>query len=172
MRKIGSGISGRRTCCGPATRSWPPPHLLDGAKGAVAVLFADIYEPDIAIVAAAGALLGHCFHLAEVEAARASRSRLASFWHCLCRSVGSHVPPGCWQPFCFGIRPCPLCWPWRRPRYVWWLANPQRTEFVAAMAILVWIRHHQNIRRLILGEEAKIGFPARINGRGTLSVGA
>jgi len=42
------------------------------------------------------------------------------------------------------------------PLYMWWLADPQRTEFAIAMAALVWIRHWQNIKRLITGAEAKI----------------
>ena len=42
------------------------------------------------------------------------------------------------------------------PLYMWWLADPQRTEYAIAMAVLVWIRHWENIRRLLRGEESKI----------------
>ena len=43
------------------------------------------------------------------------------------------------------------------PAYAWWLADPQRAELAAFMAVLVLIRHHANIRRLLKGEEPKIG---------------
>ena len=43
------------------------------------------------------------------------------------------------------------------PFYAVWLADPQRTELAGFMAILVILRHHANIRRLIKGEEPKIG---------------
>ena len=42
------------------------------------------------------------------------------------------------------------------PVYMWWLADPQRKEFAIAMALLVWMRHWQNIRRLATGAESKI----------------
>ncbi|MDP6342317.1 MAG: glycerol-3-phosphate acyltransferase, partial [Alphaproteobacteria bacterium] len=38
-----------------------------------------------------------------------------------------------------------------------WLADWQRMELAAFMAVLIFIRHHQNIRRLMRGEEPKIG---------------
>ena len=43
------------------------------------------------------------------------------------------------------------------PFYAVWLADPQRTELAGFMAILVILCHHANIRRLIKGEEPKIG---------------
>ena len=61
VRKIGSGNIGATNVLRTGNKKLAAATLvLDGAK-AVAVLFADIYEPDIAIVAAAGALLGHLF---------------------------------------------------------------------------------------------------------------
>ena len=35
--------------------------------------------------------------------------------------------------------------------------EPKLIEVAAALAVLVWARHHQNIRRLLRGEEPKIG---------------
>jgi len=37
------------------------------------------------------------------------------------------------------------------------LADPQRAEFAIVLAVLIWFRHGPNIRRLIRGEEVKIG---------------
>ena len=37
------------------------------------------------------------------------------------------------------------------------LGDPQIAEFAAIVAVLVWIKHHGNIRRLLAGTEPKIG---------------
>jgi glycerol-3-phosphate acyltransferase PlsY len=38
-----------------------------------------------------------------------------------------------------------------------WLASEAHVWTFAALALLAWIRHHANIRRLLKGEESKIG---------------
>ena len=43
------------------------------------------------------------------------------------------------------------------PAFAWWLADPQIVEFDAFMAVVIWLRHAGNIRRLVRGEESKIG---------------
>ena len=43
------------------------------------------------------------------------------------------------------------------PLYAAWLADPQRTELAGFLAVLVITRHYANIRRLIKGEESRIG---------------
>ncbi len=44
------------------------------------------------------------------------------------------------------------------PAYVWYLVGDlQRVEFAALLALLVVIRHHANVRRLLGGEETRIG---------------
>jgi acyl phosphate:glycerol-3-phosphate acyltransferase len=42
------------------------------------------------------------------------------------------------------------------PIAAWFLANRQIAEFALFITILVWLRHHENIRRLLKGEESKI----------------
>jgi acyl phosphate:glycerol-3-phosphate acyltransferase len=38
----------------------------------------------------------------------------------------------------------------------WLLTDPQRAELITVIAVLVILRHHGNIRRLLRGEESKI----------------
>ena len=42
------------------------------------------------------------------------------------------------------------------PLAAWFLADPQRAGLAALIAVLVWIRHHENIGRLVRGQESKI----------------
>jgi len=43
------------------------------------------------------------------------------------------------------------------PVYAIWLGTPAMIWFGIGVAVLVWIRHHENIRRLLSGIEPKIG---------------
>ncbi|HJN24799.1 MAG TPA: glycerol-3-phosphate acyltransferase, partial [Rhodospirillales bacterium] len=43
------------------------------------------------------------------------------------------------------------------PFYAWWLIGPEVTVLAALLAILSIIRHHENVTRLLKGEESKIG---------------
>ena len=43
------------------------------------------------------------------------------------------------------------------PAYAWYFADPQRTEFAALLAIVIWLKHGGNIKRLLTGTETKIG---------------
>ena len=43
------------------------------------------------------------------------------------------------------------------PIYAYFLADLQRAELAAFLALLIFIRHHQNIARLLKGQEPKIG---------------
>ena len=62
LRKTGSGnIGATNVLRTDNKRLAAATLLLDGAKGVVAVLVAKLFGPDIAIVAATGAFLGHLF---------------------------------------------------------------------------------------------------------------
>jgi glycerol-3-phosphate acyltransferase PlsY len=42
--------------------------------------------------------------------------------------------------------------------WAWYLVHDlQLAQFAAVVAVVVWLKHHENIRRLLKGEESKIG---------------
>ena len=43
------------------------------------------------------------------------------------------------------------------PVFAWFIATRQLAGVALLLAVLVWVRHHQNIRRLVTGEEPRIG---------------
>jgi Predicted membrane protein len=43
------------------------------------------------------------------------------------------------------------------PVAAWLIATRQLAAVVLFLAVLIWLRHHQNIRRLLAGREPKIG---------------
>ena len=47
------------------------------------------------------------------------------------------------------------------PPFAYFLADLQRTELALLIAVIVVLRHHQNIRRLLTGREPKIGASAK-----------
>ena len=48
------------------------------------------------------------------------------------------------------------------PLLAWWLRGDlQLVEFAAILAVLIWSRHLGNLRRLLRGEESKIGLGKR-----------
>ena len=160
IRAIGSGNIGATNVLRTGNKKIAAATLLlDGAKGAIAVLIAQNYGPDTAIVAAAGALIGHLFPV----------------WLKFCGGKGVATTLGILLALSLPVGGL-ACATWllaaalfrysslsalialaASPLFMWWLTDPQRTEFAIAMTVLVWLRHRKNIRRLLRGEETKIG---------------
>lgn len=133
--------------------------LLDGGKGAAATLIGYRYGQDIAIVASAGAILGHMFPVwlgfrGGKGVATAMGILLGLSWQ-----VGL-LAMGTWLAVAAIFRYSSLSALVAvalAPAYLLWLADPQRFEFAIFLAVMVWLRHADNIKRLLTGKESRIG---------------
>ncbi|MEH6632772.1 MAG: glycerol-3-phosphate 1-O-acyltransferase PlsY [Halopseudomonas aestusnigri] len=161
IRKIGSGNIGATNVLRTGRKGLAFATLVcDSGKGAAAVLIALLWGPDIALIAALGAVLGHLFPVwLKFKGGKGVATTLGV------------VIALSWQ---VGIIAC-LAWfvtaitlrisslsalmaMLATPIAVWFLhSDLQMVELTAILAILVWGRHHENIRRLLKGQEPKIG---------------
>jgi glycerol-3-phosphate acyltransferase PlsY len=133
--------------------------LLDAAKGLVAVLLARYYGPEAAVAAGAGAVLGHVFPVwLGFKGGKGGATVLGVF-------LGL-----CWPVAVIGA----LLWLMTAAifRYsslatllatalaaasAWWLSPRPVAMLATVLVLLVWSKHHENIRRLLAGTESKIG---------------
>ncbi len=160
IRKVGSGNIGATNVLRTGSKPLAALTLvLDGGKGAAAVLVAASWGPDIAIVAALGVLLGHLFPIwlgfrggkgvATGLGILLGLSWPAGLLACLTWLLVAGLTRYSSLSALVALGLAPV--------FLWQLADPQKTEFSVLMAILVWLRHGGNIRRLLAGTEARIG---------------
>ncbi len=160
IRDIGSGNIGAMNVLRTGNKWLAALTLLfDAGKGAVAVLIAGRFGPDMAVLAGAGAVVGHLFPLwlrfrGGKGVATALGVLAAIAWEVALLAVLTWLAIA--LIFRYGSLASMVSLA-AAPFYAVWLADPQRTELAGFMAILVILRHHANIRRLIKGEEPKIG---------------
>lgn len=159
IRKVGSGNIGATNVLRTGNRKLAAATLLlDGAKGAVAALIAGLWGPDMAILAAAGAMLGHCFPVwlkfnGGKGVATALGIIIAIAW-----PVGL-LACATWLALAALFRYSSLAALGAlalAPVYAWYLADPQRMQLALFIAFLVWLRHRTNIVRLLRGQESRI----------------
>lgn len=143
--------------------------LLDGGKGAIAVLIAGLFDPLLAVVAGGGAMLGHIFPVwlgfkGGKGVATALGTLLAIMWPvgvlcCLIWLVMAVLFRYSSLAALTAIAAAPvLAWALSGVAIfgaVW--TDLPRAALALFIAVLVFIRHDGNIRRLLHGEEPKIG---------------
>lgn len=176
IRKIGSGNIGTTNVLRTGRKSLAAATLLcDALKGTVAALLArQFVGPDAALIAGFAAFLGHLF---PVWLGFKGGKGVATYLGIL---LALAWPVGIafalvWLAMAFTLRysslsalTASLVSP-----FVLLAIGDNRTALVfGAMSLILWIKHHENIGRLVSGKESKIGAkssaaPAADSGGGT-----
>ena len=160
IRKIGSGNIGATNVLRTGRKGLAAATLLlDAAKGTVAVLVGKSFGPDIAVIAAWGAVLGHLFPVwlrfhGGRGVATALGVILALSWQAGLAALMVWIAVAALFRY---SSLAALVAAAAAPVIAWFIATQQLAEFFALIAVLVWMRHAGNIRRLIRGEESRIG---------------
>lgn len=133
--------------------------LLDGGKGAVAVIAAQYWAPDSIPYAAAGAFLGHLF---PVWLHFKGGKGVATFFGIMLALNLSLGLAGCatWLLVAFTLRYSSLAALVSAafsPLYAYFLLGTTAALLAGVLAVLIFWRHASNISRLIDRSEPKIG---------------
>jgi len=162
IRNIGSGNIGATNVLRTGNKKLALATLvLDGAKGAVAVFLARWFflDPVLPVIAGAAAFIGHIFPVwLKFKGGKGVATALGT-WLALAWPIGV-LACLTWLVVALVFRFSSLSALLAvalAPVYAIWLGTPALIGFGIGVAILVWIRHHENIRRLLKGEEPKIG---------------
>ena len=159
IRKVGSGNIGATNVLRTGSKKLAAATLLlDGAKGAVALLIAGIWGPDMAVLAAAGAMLGHCFPVwlkfnGGKGVATALGILIAIAWPVGVLACATWLAVAALFRYSSLAALTALA---LAPVYAWYLADPQRMQLALFIAFIVWLRHRGNIVRLLRGQESRI----------------
>ncbi len=160
IRAIGSGNIGATNVLRTGNKKLAAATLLlDGAKGAVAVLIAQTWGQDMAVMAAGGAMLGHCF---PIWLKFKGGKGVATFLGIMLAIVWPAGIACCltWLAVAALFRfssLAALIAVIAAPLYAWYFADFQIMYLAGLMALLVVFRHHENIGRLFAGTEPRIG---------------
>jgi glycerol-3-phosphate acyltransferase PlsY len=170
IRSIGSGNIGATNVLRTGNKGLAlATLLLDGGKGAIAVLIAGLFDPMLAVLAGGAAMLGHNYPVwlgfkGGKGVATALGTLLAIAWPvgALCcliwlvtallfrySSLASLTSVAAAPVLALALSGVPILGAVR--------ADLPRAALALFIAVLVFIRHDGNIRRLLRGEEPKIG---------------
>tara|TARA_R110002110_G_scaffold284986_2_gene499161 strand:- start:18625 stop:19320 length:696 start_codon:yes stop_codon:yes gene_type:complete len=169
LRQIGSGNIGATNVLRTGSKKLAATTLLlDGAKGYLAVYVPYLlFGPDVTFFTALAVVLGHLF---PVWLGFRGGKGVATTLGVL---LGLAWPLGLaalatWLIVALVFRYSSLSALFTvalAPAFAWWLGEPQAGGIAILLAVLVWIRHAGNIRRLLRGEESRI----KLKGSGTTS---
>ena len=160
IRSIGSGSIGATNVLRTGRKDLAlATLLLDGGKGAAAVLIARLVSEDLTVLAGGAAILGHLFPVwlkfkGGKGVATTLGTLIAANWMvglsaCLVWLIVAVLFRYSSLSALIAVASAPFL--------ALWLGTIPQAWLAAFAVILVWIRHHENIRRLLKGEEPRIG---------------
>jgi glycerol-3-phosphate acyltransferase PlsY len=160
IRKLGSGNIGATNVLRTGRKGLAAATLLlDALKGLVAVLIADQIGDLAAVGAGAGAVLGHMFPVwLSFKGGKGGATVLGVFLGLSWPIVA--VGAGVWLLILVTLRYSSLATLLSTAlaaASAWWLSPRPVAMLAAVLVMLVWAKHHENIRRLLAGSEPKIG---------------
>ncbi len=160
IRAIGSGNIGATNVLRTGRKGLAAATLLlDALKGLIAVLLARSFGPEAALAAVGGAVLGHMFPVwLSFKGGKGGATVLGVFlglsWPIVV--VGAAV----WLLILATLRYSSLATLLATAlaaASAWWLSPRPVAVLAAVLVVLVWAKHHENIRRLLAGTESKVG---------------
>ncbi|RAZ74385.1 glycerol-3-phosphate 1-O-acyltransferase PlsY [Mesorhizobium atlanticum] len=160
VRKIGSGNIGATNVLRTGNKGLAAATLLlDALKGTAAVLVAGHFSPDFGLAAGFGAFLGHLF---PVWLGFKGGKGVATYLGVLLGLAwqGMLVFAVVWLAMAFLFRYSSLAALTAAvivPIALYFISTPQIAGLFAVMSLIVIIKHHANISRLLAGTEGKIG---------------
>ena len=164
IRRIGSGNIGATNVLRTGRKSMAALTLvLDGGKGAVAILVFTPWEAEIGLIAGFAAVLGHNFPVwlafkGGKGVATTLGTLLVAAWPVGALACLTWISVAALFRYSSLAALTALV---AAPFYAYWLAGgPQGSKITAlasALAVLSVARHHANVRRLLSGEEPRIG---------------
>jgi len=160
IRRVGSGNIGATNVLRTGRKGLAVATLLlDVAKGAAAVLIGGLYGPDTAVIAGAGAFVGHVFPVwlrfdGGKGVATALGILFALSWTSALGVLALFVAAVAVTRY---VSIGSLLGSAAAPALCYWLATPQKAELMIALGVVIWLRHAGNIRRLLKGEESRVG---------------
>jgi glycerol-3-phosphate acyltransferase PlsY len=161
IRKIGSGNIGATNVLRTGNKKVAAATLLlDALKGVVPVLlFGVIWGREAGLVAGVAAMLGHVFPIwlgfrgGKGVATGAGVLLAASWWLGLtCALIWLVMAKVTRISSASALTACGAA-----PLIAWLAGDSQLAVFALALALLIALRHHANIRRLLAGTEPRIG---------------
>ena len=160
IRNVGSGNIGATNVLRTGRKGLAAATLLlDAVKGVIAVLIADQVGQLAAVGAAAGAVIGHMFPVwLGFKGGKGVATTLGIMWG-LSWSVGA-VACATWLVMAAVFRYSSLAAlvaVVAAAIAAWFLTDHRAALLLTLLVPLVWVRHHENIARLLKGAEPKIG---------------